>query len=395
MLMARDKQKVLVIGGGFGGIKAALELADQKELAVTLLSDQDNFRYYPTLYHTATGGKTAASAIPLTEIFAGKTVKLVKDSAKTLDRKAKSLKGTSGKSYSYDILIVALGVVTNYFGIKGLEKYAYGIKSQDDAKELRDHIHKLLIEDKKPDLNYVVIGGGPTGVELAGALPAYIHHIMKRHNLPDVRVHIDLVEAAPRLMARMPRSYSYAIQKHLRKLGVKLYLNQAVQAETADALMVSGHSIASHTVIWTAGVTNHPFLKANEFAMNDHGKAVVDKQLQAELGIYIIGDNADTPYSGMAQTALFDAVFVAENIKRELDSKSPLNYKAKKPIYVTPVGSRWAAVLWGKVHLYGWIGSFLRSSADLAGYHDYEPWWQASKNWVAEHEDEAVCRTCA
>src|SRR5664279_3295728 len=106
-------------------------------------------------------------------------------------------------------------------------------------------------------------------------------------------------------MARMPRSYSLALQKRLRRLGVKLYLNQTVQAETADALMISGHAIDSHTVVWTAGVINHPFLKANGFALNEHGKVVVDKQLQAEPGIYVIGDNADTPYSGMAQTALY------------------------------------------------------------------------------------------
>jgi len=195
-------------------------------------------------------------------------------------------------------------------------------------------------------------------------------------------------------MARMPRSYSLAVQKRLRRLGVKLYLNQTVQAETADGLMVNGHAIDSHTVIWTAGVTNHPFLKANEFGLNEHGKVVVDKQLQTEPGIYVIGDNADTPHSGMAQTALYDARFISQNLKRQAGDKSPLNYKSKKPVYVTPVGPRWAAVLWGGVHLYGWLGSLLRSSADLAGYRDYEPWWQASHHWLAEIEDDKNCETC-
>jgi NADH dehydrogenase len=394
MLMASGKQKVLVLGGGFGGIKAALELADSDAFSVMLLSDHDSFRYYPALYRTATGKNQAASTIGLSEILKGRDIRLAKDTAMTLDRTKKAVICVSGNSYTYDILIVAIGVVTNYFGIKGLDKYAYGIKTQDDAQALRDHIHRQLVEDQKPDVNYVVIGGGPTGVELTGALPAYLHHVIKKHHLPKTKLHVDLVEAAPRLASRMPRSYSYALQKHLRHLGIKLYLNQTVQAETADELVVSGHSIASHTVIWTAGVTNHPFFKANEFAMSDHGKTVVDQRLEAEPNIYVIGDNADTQYSGMAQTALYDAVFVAQNLKRQASGKSPRDYKPKKPVYVTPAGPHWAAVLWGGVHLYGWVGSLLRSSADLAGYHDYEPWWQASQHWLAETESDNSCKIC-
>jgi len=291
--------------------------------------------------------------------------------------------------------VVALGVVTNYFGIKGLEKYSYGIKSQAEAQELRNHIHKILLDEGKPDINYIVIGGGPTGVELAGALPSYIKHVMKKHQLPEKRLHIDLVEAAPRLMPRMPKSYSKAIQQRLHQLGVKLYLGQAVQAETADGLMVSGHNIASHTVVWTAGVTNHPFFKTNNFNLTEHGKVAVSKTLQTEDDIYVIGDNADTPYSGMAQTALYDAKYLAENLKRQAAGKKLRAYKPKKPVYVTPVGPNWAAVVWSGVHIYGWLGWLLRSAADFVGYHDYEPWWTASKHWLAEYQDVDVCPVCA
>jgi NADH dehydrogenase len=390
--MVNKKTKVVVLGGGFAGIKTALELSGNSNIQVSLISDQENFRYYPTLYRTATGGSPVASSIPLSEIFNSTDVKIIKDSIKSIDRDAKTITGK--ESYRYDILVVALGVVTNYFGIKGLEKYSYGIKSQEDAKELRDHIHKILLDEGKPDVNYIVIGGGPTGVELAAALPSYIHHVMKKHQLPEKRLHIDLVEAAPRLMPRMPKSYSKALQQRLRKLGVKLYLNQAVQAETADGLTVSGHSIASHTVVWTAGVTNHPFFSANKFNLNEHGKVVVSKTLQTEDDIYVIGDNADTPYSGMAQTALHDAKYLAANLARRVAGKKMRAYKPKKPIYVTPVGPGWAAVLWNNVHIYGWFGWLLRSAADFIGYHDYEPWWTASKHWLAEYEDISSCPVC-
>jgi NADH:ubiquinone reductase (H+-translocating) len=394
-VMADKKTTILIAGGGFGGVKAALELADDNNFDVTLLSNETDFRYYPALYHTATGGRPEASSIPLDEIFSGKSVTIMKATAKKLDRNAKTLKTARGDMLGYDKLVIALGAVTNYFGIKGLKEYSHGIKSQAEAQELRNHIHEMIVDEGKPDQNYVVIGGGPTGVELAGALPAYIRHIMKRHGLKDRRLHIDLVEAAPRLMPRMPREYSAAAAKRLRKLGVTLYLNHAVLVETADALKAGDHSFDSHTVVWTAGVAINPFFDNNRYEVGKHGKIQVDKYLQAEQDIYIIGDNADTPFSGMAQTALHDAKFVAENLKRQVSGRRPRTYKPKRPVYITPVGPEWAAVLWNRVHLYGWVGWLLRGAADFMGYRDYEPWWNAGTHWIAEYEDEPDCAVCA
>ncbi|MBI2592030.1 FAD-dependent oxidoreductase [Candidatus Saccharibacteria bacterium] len=389
-----NRQKILILGGGFGGIKTALELSEHPLFNVTLVSDQKTFRYYPQLYRIATGGRRDASQIPLAEIFADKNVDIVYDSVQTLDRQAGIVAGASGQKYNFDILVIALGVVTNFFGIKGLDKYAYGIKTVEESRRLRDHLHKLLIEKQKPDINYVVIGGGPTGVELAGALPDYIRHIMKRHNLADRPIHVDLVEAEKRLLPRMPKSYSRAVTKRLRQLGIKLHLGETVKAETADKLMVTDLSIKSHTVVWTAGVTNHPFLADNNFSLSDHGRAVVDTYLQADVNIYIIGDNADTPYSGMAQTALYDGKFVAENLKRQVENKQPQGYKPKKPIYVMPIGPGWAALLWDRVHIYGFLGWMVRSAADFMAYREFEPWRQATKRWQASLETEETCPVC-
>lgn len=388
------KKKVLILGGGFGGIKTALELAGHPSYDVTLISDQETFRYYPQLYHAATGGSRYASEIPLQEIFAGKDVHVVKGSAKRLDRQAKTVECSTGKKYKFDSLVVALGVMTNFFGIKGLAQNAYGIKTLDEARRLRAHLHKLIADEGKPDLNYVVIGGGPTGVELAGALPAYLRFIMKNHGAKEKSLHIDLVEAEKRLLPKMPRSYSQAVQKRLRRIGVTLHLGQKVEAETVDALRVSGQAIKSHTVVWTAGVTNHTFFKDNELHLTSQGKAIVDQYLQAEPDIYVIGDNADTKYSGMAQTALYDGKFVAGYLKALAQDKKIKPYKAKKPVYVIPVGSHWAAVLWGKTHIYGFLGWILRSAADFIAYHDLQPWWKASKRWQATFDTDETCSVC-
>ena len=387
-------RKVLILGGGFGGVKAALELAGQYKFQVTLISDQINFRYYPMLYRTATGGSRDTSSIPLREIFSERNIELVQGTALTLDRAKKTVKTESGKGYPFDTLIVGLGSVTNYFGIKGLREYSYGIKSIEDAQQLRDHLHQQLLDEHQPDINYIIVGGGPTGVELAGALPGYIKHIMKKHGLPPRRFNVDIIEAEKRLLPRMSPRYSRAVSKRLRRLGVKQYLGQKVLAETAQSLKISGKTLSSETVVWTAGVTTNPFMATNGFKLDDRGKAIVNENLQAEPDIYVIGDNASTQYSGMAQTALRDGSCVASLLKGRASGKKVAAYQPKKPIYITPVGRRWAAVAWRRWQFFGLFGWMMRRAAEFVGYHDLEVWWRASRRWMAEADSEESCPVC-
>jgi NADH dehydrogenase len=389
------KQNVVIVGGGFGGVKLALDLVDDMRFHVTLITDRSDFRNYPTLYLTATGGKRMISSIPLDELFAGKAIDIVIDPVTSLDRKQKTVTTKSKQTFTYDALVLALGVVTNYFGIEGLEQYSYTIKSPEGAEALKKHLHQQLLDTHKPDLNYVVVGGGPTGVELAGALPSYLKAMVKNHGMGKRKIHVDLVEAAPRLLPRSSKDVSRRVRRHLRRIGVHLYLKTVVQAQTADALMVGGRPLKSHTVVWTAGVMNHPFFGEQGFQIAPNRKVRVDQFLQSDLGIYVIGDNADTPYSGMAQTALYDGIFVARNLKRIVSDQQPKPYVAKRPVYVFPAGDTWAAVHWGPLRIYGRPGFWLRSVADLVAYHDYEPWWRAGKRWAALSDREESCPYCS
>lgn len=389
-----SKEKILIVGGGFGGVKAALDLAGDERFEVTLLSDQPDFRYYPTLYHTATGGRKANAAIALRTLFEDKPVAVMMGAASKLDKHAKTLTTADGEQYGYDTLIIGLGVVTNYFGIQGLREFSYSIKSVEGAQKFKQHLHQQLLDERKPDLNYVIIGAGPTGIELAGELPHYLQHIMKAHGIEHRAIHIDLIEAAPRLLPRLPKDTARMVQRRLKRLGIRLYLGQAVQGETADELTVNGKPIRSHTVVWTAGVTNHPFFSENGFTLTARGKVATDIYLQADDSIFVLGDNANTPYSGMAQTALNDGKFVAENLKRRAGGKDFKSYVAKKPITVIPAGPKWAAVIWGKLRIYGWLGWTLREAADLIAFHDYEPWQRATKQWLTEFGGEESCPAC-
>ncbi len=391
----KPKTKVVIVGGGFGGVKAALELVEENKIEVDLISDDSDLRYYPTLYHTATGGHRANSSIPLAQIFDSKPVNIIKAEVISLDRKAQTVTTSDGGIFTYDILIISLGVVTNYFGIPGLSELSYSIKTQSEVAKFKAHLHQQLNDDKKPDLNYVIVGAGPTGIELAGALPAYLKQIISNHHLTAKTVHIDLIEAAPRLLPRLPKDVSRTVQRRLKRLGIRLYLGSTVQAETSDELMVNGKPIRSHTVIWTAGVTNHPFFKDNNFVITNRGKVAVDVYLQAEENIFVIGDNANTPFSGQAQTALHDGNFVAKNLRRKVAGKDFKSYVAEEPITVIPAGPNWAAVIWGRFHFSGRIGSLIRVAADLMGFIDLEPWPKATKQFLTDFEAQDDCQVCA
>ena len=388
-------EKVLIVGGGFGGIKAAIELARNGHFNVTLLTEHDTFRYYPTLYRTATGGKRANSSIPLTEIFKNLRITIKQGVAVTLDRQAKQIITADKQTYHYDTLIIGLGVVTNYFSIPGLKEHAYGIKSNEDAIQLKNHLHHQLIDDKQPDLNYLIVGGGPTGIELAGALPAYLRQVMANHGITKNSVNVRLIEAAPRLLPRLPKSTSRSVRRRLRRLGVKLHLGKVVSGQTADALMVDGKPMRSHTVIWTAGVTNHPFFSENSFILMNRGKVATDVYLQTEDNIFVIGDNANTPYSGLAQTAVRDGAFVAANLKRRAKGRDMRAYNPKAPISVIPAGKRWAAVNYRKFHLSGWFGWVLREAADWVAFNDLETWPAATMQWTTGLQTEETCTKCS
>lgn len=377
---------ITIVGGGFGGVRAALKLAKDKTNKITLITDKSEFTYYPALYSAATGHSHLESWVSLGTIFAGiMNVNVVIDPAVSIDPAKKQVKGKSGKTYSYDKCILALGVVTTYFGIEGLDVYSYGIKSHDEIMRLKQHLYHEIAENHEIDKHYVVIGAGATGVELSAALGSYIKRLCEHYDMPQKKIRINLIEAAPRVLPHMSKQTSEKVRKRLRKLGVSVQTGKRVEKATADEIMVGGKPLKSHTVIWTSGVTNHPFYQENSsvFKFAPNHRIVVDQYMRAAPDIYVIGDNAATPYTGLAQTALHDAIFVAKNIQREKKGFRPKDYKAVKPPVVVPVGERWAVFEWHKLRLYGWIAACIRRAADFIGYHDILPLGQALGVWRA------------
>lgn len=367
---------VTIVGGGFGGVKAALELAKNSENSITLISDREDFQYYPALYSSATGHSRFESWIPLSEIFSGKpNIQVYIDRIVTIDADKQQLNGASGVDYTYKTCILALGSVTTYFDIKGLDKYSYGIKSASEIRRLKQHLYQEVAEDRRLDRHYIVVGGGPTGVELAGMLGEYLERLCKKYKVARNSIEITVIEAAPRILPKMSDTTSRKATQRLHELGVKVETNMRVEAESADSLTVNGKPIKTKTVVWTSGVANNPFFSDNSqwFTLAKNGRVVVDDYLQAGDNLYVIGDNAATPFGGLAQTALRDAVFVAHNLERRRTRRPLKKYKAVMPPVVVPIGHKWAAFEWRAVRLYGWIASVIRRAADVIGYHDILP----------------------
>lgn len=375
--------EITIVGGGFGGVKAALALSKSKTAHITLISNKTDFQYYPALYSTVAGHSHLESWVPLKEIFAGRdNVDIVIDTITTIDKASKNITATSGATYHYHTLILALGSVTTYFGIEGLDHYAYGIKSAAEIATLKQHLLKEFSLPNAADKHFMVVGAGPTGVELASVLGTYLLHLQKHYKKPEPKISITLIEAAPRVLPRMSEGASKMVERRLEKLGVHVELSKRVETETADSVIINGKTVKSHTVIWTSGVANHPFFAANanqfEFAKNH--KIVVDDYLRSSDHVYVIGDNAATPFSGLAQTAIHDGVFVA----RHLLHKTKKTYVAKMPLAVVPVGKNWAIFEHKKLRFAGIAGSLIRRAADFVGYTDILPVSRAIGVWRAQ-----------
>jgi NADH dehydrogenase len=379
--------KITIVGGGFGGVKTALELSKNRHNHITVISNKTDFQYFPALYGTATGRSHLQSWVPLGTIFADKqNIDVVIDTITAVDPSAKELSSESGNKYPYENLVLALGTVTTYFGIEGLDQFTYGIKSEAEIKKLKHHLYQEMAEQREVEKQYVIIGGGPTGVELASALGSYIERLRVHHRLSRRHAKITLIEGAPRLLPRMSPKTSAKVLQRLKKLGVDVQLGKKVESASADGLKVSGKPLSSHTIIWTSGVANHPFFAANaeHFELAKNGRVVVNGSMRTKDGIYVIGDNAFTPYSGLAQTALHDAVFIGRNIKRHQAGKSVKKYRPVAPPVVVPLGENWAAFEWHFLRFYGWPASMLRRAADIIGYSDVLPLGQALGTWRAQ-----------
>ncbi len=372
-----DQRKILIIGGGFAGVACAQRLAKRinNSVEITLVSATPHFEYHAALYRIASGGNPLEVCVPLREIFQHTQVRVVKDTIVTVDLELQLVRGESGSRYAYDELILALGSQTDYFQTPGLAEQAFTLKNTADALKLKRHFHTLLtacdLTDKRRQLcktHCVVIGGGPTGTELAGALAVYLRAMAQRHGVDSSMVTIDLIQSAGQLLPQLPREVASQVERKLRSLGVNIYFNRRILKSTALRASIEGVNMSTSTIIWAAGVRGHQLLAETVgLQLSPKGKVLVTPHLRArgQRNVYVLGDCAQTPQSGMAQTALYDGNFVANTITAELTGHVAPRYSPPQPWNAVPIGYGWAAVTRGNFIVYGWLGWLIRRWLDL------------------------------
>ncbi len=384
--MAKKITRVVVVGGGFGGVKTALNLANKACFEVTLVSNNTHFEYHGALYRSAVGHSPMEVVIPLREIFSeAHNVTLALDTAAYIDAKKQLLVSMEGEIYPYDELVLALGNQVNYFGIKGLAEHTESMHDISSTIKLRKRLVDMFSRSVSKPLRVVIVGAGASGVELAGEIPAFSRLVAKKYGIKPVRVKTVLVDAADRVLPMLAPKASLKTHRHLQKLGVEIHLGVQVAACKSDALCMKSGELEADVIVWTAGSKPVDFYSKNSeiFTLGRGGRVVVDDHLRAQgqSHIYTLGDNADTQYSGMAQTALHDANFVSSNLIREQAGKTPAAYRNRKPLYVVTAGPQWAVVQRGKQILSGKRGWAVRRQADLMIFRNFQPYKEAIKTW--------------
>lgn len=398
------RKRVLIIGGGFSGVTCALHLARllPTSCEVVLVSNTNHFEYHAALYRVVAGHSPLEVCIPLSEIFADERVQVVEDTITSIDLNAHSLRGDSGSRYTYDYLVLALGSETTYYDTPGLNSEIFTIKTTSEALRLKRHLHTILAScayDPQSRENLcksriLVVGGGPTGTELAGELAVYVRKLAREHAIDPSLVTIDLVQSPNRLVPQLPSDISSIVEQRLRSLGVNVYLNRRLLGKQLAEAKLSDMSLQSNTIVWTAGVKAHSLYRnSTGLVLSRGGRVSVTPHLRArgQRTVFVVGDGADTEFSGLAQTAIFDGRYVAQVIYSEIIGGRTPKYKPSVPINAVPVGPGWAVVEWCGYRIQGKLGWWLRRALDFWVFMQVLP---LSKAWQVFQTGSSICEFC-
>ena len=302
--MDENKPHVVVLGGGFAGLSAVKELA-KADVSITLVDRQNHHLFQPLLYQVASGGLSATEiAQPLRYILSSqRNVRVIMDEVAGIDRGNRCVSLRKTGSLQYDYLVVGLGLKTSYFGNDAWEAHAPGLKSLDEATEIRRRILMAFeqaelaqgSEDSNTEIEFVVVGGGPTGVELSGSIAELSRKVLRdefrRFNATTAKIR--LIEAAPRLLPVFDEKHSEYTLRELEKMGVQVHLNAPVTEITDNSVTFGDTQIKTNLIFWAAGLQAGNAPRTLEGVSRDRaGRILVEKDLTIpnDDRVYIVGD---------------------------------------------------------------------------------------------------------
>ncbi len=351
-MSATKKINVVVIGAGFGGIACVKKLAKNENVHVTLVDRRNHHLFQPLLYQVATANLPAPQiARPIRSIFKSQeNVTVLYDLATDFDLDGKIVKLENGVDLSYDYLVMATGAQTSFFGQDQWAEHVHQMKTLSGAFNIRKKVLRNLElaenssneEEKQFLATVAIVGGGPTGVELAGAFADLIKDQMKNSfkNFDPATLRIVLIEGMPNVLGVFDEDQSQYTQKHLEKIGVEVMTNAMVSnIEPNKLTLKDGSTIDASTIIWTAGVQATPLTKKLGAELTRGGLVIVNEKLQlpSHENVFIIGDtaaakNGEGFVPGVAPAAVQGGEYACDTIlDKELGRRvtEPFSYKDK------------------------------------------------------------------
>jgi NADH dehydrogenase len=383
--------RVVIVGGGFGGLNAARELGGHP-VQVTLIDRRNHHLFQPLLYQVATAALNPSDiAIPIRRILRHqKNVEVLLAEARAVDLVEKNVVLDDETTVAYDQLIVATGARHSYFGREAWMPFAPGLKSIGDALEIRRRVlsaFELAEREREPLLReawltFVVVGGGPTGVELSGALCEIAQHSLTRdfRHINPAEARVILLEGSDRVLPPYTPAMSEKARRQLTRLGVDVRTGQRVTSVDAEGVAVGSERIATRTVLWAAGVAGSGFGRALGVPLDRAGRVPVgpDLSMAGHPEVFVIGDLAHVvqdgaPVPAVAPAAMQEARRAARNVLRATRGEPTLPFRYKNKGSLATIGRSAAVAELGRLKLSGptaWLAWLLLHLLFLVGFRN-------------------------
>lgn len=406
--MAKNPKKrhnVVIIGAGFGGIEAANRLAGTG-VDITIIDRRNYHLFQPLLYQVA-GASLSPSEIawPIRYLFRKRPeVRTLMAEVEGIDQATHEVILNNGSRQNYDTLVLATGATHAYFGHDEWEPFAPGLKTLEDATSIRESILEAFEEAERTNdpkkraslQTFVIIGGGPTGVELAGTVAELARDTLARdfRSIDPSESRVVLIEAGPRLLSVFPEKLSAYARRALEKLGVEVVLGTPVTECSADGVVYGGSPLSAHTIVWAAGVQASPAARWLNAESDRAGRVIVesDLTLPGNSGIFVIGDTASCttpdgkPVPGIAPAAKQQGKYVAKLIGQRLKGK-PTNapFKYRHQGNLATIGHSLAVIDMGKLKLRGALAWWIWKLAHIYFLIGARNRLSVAVSWVWNH----------
>lgn len=419
-----SSKKILVLGAGFGGLRAATLIAKKlralglaKKYEIVLIDRNDHHTYTPLLYEVATTSKETADLCALHEVAAYKVEPLIvklpitflKGDVMKLDLFRSTMHLGSSRKIKYDYVVLALGSEANFYGIKGLKGRSLPLKSFLDALKIRDAIWNLAL-DGQGVIRIVIGGGGSSGVELAGELKAWCGEL--EESFPKCRLDVTLVEAGPTILAGFHRKIVGLAERRLNKFGVTVIVRKKIsEVKKREIILDDKTKMRFDMLVWAGGVKAAAIFSELSLRVEPKGLAAGEvgmcipggPELKLRPHIYGIGDGicfydplTQKPVPGVARAAIAQADVAAHNLVEDVKMHEARNtkheariytprYKKYKPTeypFVIPVGGKWAVAKVGPIIISGFAGWVLKGLVELNYLLSIMPFWRALRIWL-------------